>query len=407
MAHAQFDTAVPALLLTIGAHEWDYGALATVRTLGRVGVPMWATASRPHSPLAASRYLTREVPWPTTGDESQADLVAAIVRMAQHIGTPAVAIAGDDETAVLIAAHRDVLAEHLKLPVIAPELPGQLASKGGLAQLCAAHGTPTPRSVTPTSWADVAQFASEAAFPFVLKNPDPFSRLVDPAVAATTKVIGVAELEVALTNWQPGEPLLIQEFIPETDSEDWYVEAVFDDAAAPVVAFSGQKLRAFPAGTGVGTLSVSAVNPRVIAGACEFAGAIGYSGVCDMDWRYDRRDDTYKLIDFNPRRGAQFRLFQSDTGIDVVRALHLLLTGRRVKAGRQVAGIHHVVGVLDQKAFRSQRRSHRAGPALIQRGPMERSWWAADDPAPAWRFATQLGPVAKLTHAVRAPFQRN
>ena len=407
MATTGYDSSVPALLLTIGAHEWDYGALATVRTLGRVGVPMWATVGRPLTPLAASRYLTAAVPWPTTGAESAGDLVAAMRRMAEGIGVPAVAIAGDDETAVLLAAHREELAECLRLPHVAPELPAQLAGKSSLAALCAAHGTPAPRSLTPSSWTDVTQFACVAAFPFVLKNPDPFARLVAPAVTATTKVVDAAELQQALAHWEPGEPLLIQEFIPEADSEDWYVEAVFDDSAAPVVAFSGRKLRAYPTGTGVGTLSVSAVNSRLIAAACEFAGAIGYSGVCDMDWRYDRRDDTYKLIDFNPRRGAQFRLFQSDTGVDVVRALHLLLTGRRVPAGRQLEGIHHVVGVLDQRAYRNQRRGHQDGPRLIQRGRVERSWWAADDPAPARRFAAQLGPIAKVTKAIGAPFRHN
>ena len=406
MVGADFDTSVPALLLTIGAHEWDYGALATVRTLGRVGVPVWATVARPRLPLASSRYLAGAIPWPTAGAESAAALIAAIDGMLQQIGRPTVAIAGDDETAVLLAAHREHFST-LMLPKVAPDLPARLASKGGLAELCAAHGTPTPRTAVPTSWAEVAQFTSVAQFPCVVKNPEPFSRLVTPAVAATTKVANLSELESALSNWQPGEPLLIQEFVPEEDSEDWYVEAVFDDAGAPVVAFSGQKLRAYPVGTGVGTLSVSTVNRRVLDVACDFAGKIGYSGACDMDWRYDRRDDTYKLIDFNPRRGAQFRLFQSDTGIDVVRALHLQLTGRPVPAGRQVAGVHHVVGVLDQKAYRDQRRAGRAGPRLLQRGRVERSWWAADDPAPAWRFATQLGPAAKVADALRAPFRRN
>lgn len=68
---------------------------------------------------------------------------------------------------------------------------------------------------------------------------------------------------------------------------------------------------------------------------------------------------------------------------------------------------HHVVGVLDQRAYRNQRRGHQDGPRLIQRGRVERSWWAADDPAPARRFAAQLGPIAKVTKAIGAPFRHN
>lgn len=63
-----------------------------------------------------------------------------------------------------------------------------------------------------------------------IEECDPFARLVAPAVTATTKVVDAAELQQALAHWEPGEPLLIQEFIPEADSEDWYVEAVFDNS---------------------------------------------------------------------------------------------------------------------------------------------------------------------------------
>jgi len=41
----------------------------------------------------------------------------------------------------------------------------------------------------------------------------------------------------------------------------------------------------------------------------------------------------YHLLDFNPRPGAQFRLFTDRAGTDVVRAQHLDLTGRAVPAG--------------------------------------------------------------------------
>ena len=62
-----FDTHTPALLLMIGDHTWDYGALATVRTLGRVGVPVYVALADSANPVAASKYLTQAFPWLTTG----------------------------------------------------------------------------------------------------------------------------------------------------------------------------------------------------------------------------------------------------------------------------------------------------------------------------------------------------
>ncbi|MFI0432450.1 MAG: ATP-grasp domain-containing protein [Candidatus Nanopelagicales bacterium] len=393
------DRSVPGVIFTIGDHTWDYGALATIRTLGRVGVPTYAMVPTLDLPAVSSKYLTEAVLTPTTGEEPEDALVAAMRRTCDVIGRPAVGIAGDDETAVLLARRAASFEGQLLLPQVPPELPARLASKSGLAELCAEAGAPTPRSTTPADWAQLDAFEASATYPLVLKNPEPFSRLVSPGVDRTTRVADRSELEQALSAWQPGNALLVQEFIPEDASEDWYVEALFNDASEPVVVFTGRKLRAYPVSTGIGTLSESVANPDLAELATDFARTIGYAGLADMDWRLDHRDGQYKLLDFNPRRGAQFRLFQSTAGIDVVRALHLELTGRPMPSGRQIDGIRHVVGLQDQRAYAAGRKSGTEGPPPFQRGRVERAWWAADDPRPALHFSRGL--AAKATGRVR------
>ncbi len=390
-------TCPPALLLMIGDHTWDYGAVATVRTLGRVGVPVYVALADPANPVTSSRYLTKAVTWPTTGAESDDQLVAEIRHIcATQIGRPAVAIAGDDESAVVLARRRADLADVLLLPDIDPKLPDLLASKGSLAQLCDDTGTPTPATIAPATREDLQAFAARAHFPLVVKNPQPFSRLVDRAVPTTTKVDDSESLFALLSNWRPGTPLLVQEFLPQATSQDWYVAAVLTDDHEPAVAFSGRKVRAYPDATGVGTLSLSQYNPVLIQTAMRFCQTIGYSGVCDMDWRLDERDGVYKLLDFNPRRGAQFSTFRSAKGMDVVRALYLVMTGRSVPLGPQVDGVRHVVGVLDQRAYLGRR--HLPGePGPLGGLGAERAWWASDDPVPGLKFAAQLGPWGRLT----------
>lgn len=398
MTRAGYDTSVPALLLMIGEHAWDYGAVATVRTLGRVGIPVYVALADTDHPVTASKYLTGVIPWRTTGGESEDTLVAGIRDACRTIGRKAVAIAGDDESAVLLARRRTDLADVLLLPDIAPELPDRLAAKGALAELCAATGTPTPRTIAPRTFDEVADFAATAAFPLVVKNPEPFSRLVARSVPTTTKVDDRIALESLLTDWSPETPLVIQEFLPQSTSQDWYVAATLTDSHTPAVAFSGRKLRAFPDATGVGTLSESRYDAHLIETAVEFCAKVGYSGVCDMDWRLDERDGVFKLLDFNPRRGAQFRTFRSSADVDVVRALHLVMTGRRVPEGQEVDGIRHVVGILDQKAFLAQSGTPTAtGYPPLQPRRSERSWWAIDDPGPWWTFTRQLGPFQRLT----------
>jgi hypothetical protein len=58
----------------------------------------------------------------------------------------------------------------------------------------------------------------------------------------------------------------------------------------------------------------------------------------------------YKLVDLNPRVGAQFRLFEDGAGVDVARALYLDLTGRCVRASRPIEGRTFVVDFHDLAA---------------------------------------------------------
>ena len=124
-------------------------------------------------------------------------------------------------------------------------------------------------------------------------------------------------------------------------------------------------------------------NSRLAAEATRFCRAVGYRGIVDMDWRYDRRDDQYKLIDCNPRIGAQFRLLENDAGIDFARALHLGLTGREIPRGRQQVGRGFSAEPYDARAVVAYRRMEPdASPAVRPRGHVELGWLAWDDPLP-------------------------
>ncbi|HEY2667919.1 MAG TPA: ATP-grasp domain-containing protein, partial [Actinomycetota bacterium] len=129
--------------------------------------------------------------------------------------------------------------------------------------------------------------------------------------------------------------------------------------------------------------------------ASDLCQRLGFCGIADLDWRFDELDGSYKLLDFNPRMGAQFRLFETDAGVDVVRAMHLHLTGRAVPAGRQVDGRRIVVENLDALATVTYRRNGGTRPAPVARTNTELAWLALDDPLPAVLMTARVvGPAA-------------
>jgi hypothetical protein len=120
--------------------------------------------------------------------------------------------------------------------------------------------------------------------------------------------------------------------------------------------------------------------PELAERAGQLCRRVGYSGVADLDWRYDRRDGRYNLVNFNPR-SAQFRLFENVHGVDVVRAMHLDLTGRDVPDVPQAERRVFVAGQLDVPSVMAWlREEHRLPSDLLYVRPTERVWIRRDDP---------------------------
>ena len=184
---------------------------------------------------------------------------------------------------------------------------------------------------------------------------------------------------------------IIQEYIPPEHAEDWIFHGYCNAQAECMVKFTGRKYRSWPAQAGVTTFASAETNEELLDLGSKFLHAVGYSGIVDMDWRYDRRDKRFKLVDFNPRLGANFRLFITANEIDVVRAAHLDLTGREIPRGPQIDKRYLMIENLDLVS----RLVARSAPAKStrQNSRTELAWFAVDDLAPfvimAIRFSWQ------------------
>jgi predicted ATP-grasp superfamily ATP-dependent carboligase len=374
----------PALLLKLGSYPVHHGSVGAVRTLGRLGVPVYAIVEDRLTPTALSRYVRRPLVWPTTGAERATELVAGVLAIAEQLGARAVVIPTDDEAALLVSEHRDRLAGEFMLPAVPSSLPRRLATKSSLAELCNQHGVPTPACAAPATIAELQDVAAQIGFPVVLKNDAPWLRLANPAVSSSTLVEHPDDLARLAATWSAMPSVLVQEYIPRQHAQDWITHAYVGEQPASVVAFTGIKRRSWPPGAGVTAVAESVRNEHLATKSVDFCRAIGYRGIADLDWRLDTRDGRYRLLDFNPRVGAQFRAFETDAGIDVVRALYLDLTGQRIPPGRQIDG-RYVVEHLAVPAAVADRRERRAAraPHRRRRTRTRLAWLAADDPLPA------------------------
>ncbi|MDL5154704.1 ATP-grasp domain-containing protein [Actinomycetospora termitidis] len=378
------DRSVPAVLLKLGSYPLHHGGLGVVRTLGRCGVDVYAVTEGRFTPAAVSRHLAGRLTWPTTGAEDPSELAEGLHAIARTIGRRAVLVPTDDESAVAVAELGDELADDFLFPRCAdPGLPRRLASKEGLHEVCVRHGVPTPAAVVPTSLAEVEEYAAHGTFPVVVKSRAPFERHRRPSVRSSTVVREPDELRALARDWNDSDPsVILQEYLPRESSEDWVVHAYASPTEDPVL-FTGVKLRSWPPHAGITTAGRARWNPELAELATRLFTATGFHGIADLDVRRDLRDGRYKLVDFNPRVGAQFRLFEDAAGIDVVRAQHLSLTGRPVPRAPFPEGRAFVVEDFDYVARVAYRGDRTDGPAPAGRSPLaEHAWFALDDPLP-------------------------
>ncbi|MEV8511762.1 hypothetical protein [Dactylosporangium sp. NPDC051484] len=409
MPAVRLDTSVPALLVRIGRYPVHAGTLGVVRSLGRLGVPVYVITEDRLTPIALSRYVAGRFVWPDSAWHETGRLVENLCAIGRSLGRPAVAVATDDEAAVLLAEHADTLGEYFLLPRVTPSLPRRLASKRGLFELCAANDVPTPHTVFPTSREDLLRFADELTFPVVAKNVAPWTRLRSPAVPTTTVVSSGRELLDRFAGLDDLSGVLLQEYIPHEQAEDWFVHAYCDEGSATAPSFVGRKAYAWPPGRGC-TADARAERNQALSDLTErFCKEVGYRGVNDLDWRYDRRDGRFKLVDFNPRVGAQFRFGQTEDGVDVVRALHLAMTGRTVPAGDQDYSRRLIVENLYAPA-RVLHRLARLPAAPPSSAPQVRShgaWLEASgrDPLPVLAMVLRFGGQA-VAAVLRGVYRR-
>jgi len=386
---ASFDSSVPVLIFKIGRYPLSHGILGAIRSFGRVGVPVHAVSEDRLVPYAFSRFLSGHIVLPTTGEESTDVLLSELSRMAERLGRPSLLIPTDDESAIFVAEQQASLRSSFILPAIEPGLPRALASKRTLSLLCGRHGVDMPTTHFAKSVEDVLAFAEGARFPIVVKNSEPWIRITVPAVRSTTIVESPSALASLVRTWTSNPQVILQEYIPRARAEDWIFHGYFDRNSGPLVAFTGLKQRSWPPHAGATAAGVALPNAELANRATDFCRKLGYRGIVDMDWRLDLRDGRYKLVDFNPRLGANFRLFVNKAGIDVVRAQHLDLTGRGVPTSTQISGRTLIVENLDLASRLIGGAGHAIPMPRVAR-QTELAWFAWDDPLPFFAMALRF-----------------
>lgn len=369
------------------------GALAIMRSLGRLGVPVYGVDPDPRSPAMLSRYCRERFVFGL--DERDPDrFLERLGEVGRRLGRPAILIPTSDETAQFVVDHAGALSQWFIFPRNDPGMISRLVSKKGMYELALKHGIPTPVTLFPRSLEEVKAFLPRITFPVMLKGIFG-NRLQSQGKDKMVVVHSRAELIQKYRAMEDPEMpnLMLQEYIPGDDDQIHIFNGYFDRESRCLASFTGHKIRQFPVHVGCASLGVCRTNEEVARTTIRFMQAIGYQGILDIGYRYDHRDGKYKVLDANPRVGQAFRLFVAQNDMDVVKSLYLDLTGQPQFAIVPREGRRWLIEDYDLiSSFHYFQEGTLGLGAWVRsfKGVEEAAWFSWSDPRPSFKMVGGL-----------------
>ncbi len=357
-----------------------------MRSLGRLGVPIYGVDAERLTPAFFSKYCRGKFVWDIDRAPANSSL-DFLDELGSRIGQRSILIPTSDPGTMFVADQTDRLADKFIFPDRSASLVRSLCSKREMYHLARQFNVLTPETAFPRSRADVVEYLDAARLPILVK---PIYSRSSSGGAKSWRMFLAHSAQVLLDRYDAIEDLsapnvMLQEYIPGGDKMTWVFNGYFNRDGDCLLGFTGRKLRNYPSYFGQASLGICEHNDVVYKIVTTFMKEIGYSGVLDIGFRYDTRDGNYKLHDVNPRLGAMFRVFVGNTGMDVSRALYQDMTHQPVNSDKALDGRKWMVEDVD---WISALRYWRDGNLSIKEwlrsisGINEKAFFSKDDPWP-------------------------
>jgi predicted ATP-grasp superfamily ATP-dependent carboligase len=322
----------------------DYQGLGIVRSLGRHGVPVCIVDDE-CSIARFSRYATHAIRTPSLRDErATVDVLLDVGRRLDLNGW--VLYPTRDETVAALARYRSALTGRFRVPTPAWETTQWIWDKRNTATIAGRLGIPTPR----TSWPRTVEELEEIPFdgPVAIK-PAIKEHFIYKTKAKAWRADTRAErrelFERAAGYVEPGE-VMVQQLIPGSGDQQFAYAAFFKDGRA-IGSMVVRRRRQHPPEFGRASTFVETIDlPALEALSLRFLNAIGYYGLVELEYKLDRRDGEYKLLDVNGRTWG-YHTIGAGAGVDFPYLLYADQMGEPVNPCRGRAGVNWVRLVTD------------------------------------------------------------
>jgi D-aspartate ligase len=154
--------------------------------------------------------------------------------------------------------------------------------------------------------------------------------------------------------------LTFQEYVPGDDPDHWSFHGFADEAGHVLASFIGRKIRTFPAGSGESAFIELAHDDGLEALGRDIAARCPLRGFFKMDFKRDRRDGRWHLLEINARASLWLNVAAVNNVNLASAAYEYLVHGRTPAPARGSTHYRWLSFALDR----------RAAAQLMQRGEL-------------------------------------
>ena len=282
----------PAVVLGLGQN-----GMATVRALGRVGVPVIGIDTDLTQPGAQTRYCTKI----QCDDFVSAGpgLLETLIELGQSLDEKGVIFPSGDLNLDLVSEQREKLEPYFHLALAPKEEARRFLNKKSFLQFAIENDFPIPQTYLTEGREDIRDIAREIAYPCLIK---PFLHSNSEWKNHFDTRLFLADSEdMLLALYERIAPvhqdLLIQEYMPGGDSQVYWGVSYLNAQGDPLAVWTGRKLRMYPRGFGTATLAESLREPWVAENAVAILQKMGLRGYGVVEFKKDRRDGRFKITE--------------------------------------------------------------------------------------------------------------
>jgi D-aspartate ligase len=287
--------------VVIGGHVQGLGI---VRMLGSKKIPVVLMDVTGYNVARFSKYCSRFIKMPADIFESEQKFCDFLKEKSQQYNLQDwLLFPTDDQTVAYISRNKGELSDYYTVWTPAWDVVEQCYNKKLTYSLAKKTGVPYPHTCSVEDIQELHDIAAGLCYPVIVK----------PAVRhkfseATHAQFYVAENREELLDYYKlalevisSDEILIQEMIP-CRVEDNVEVGVFFCQGKISKSVTIKKIRQIPMKGGTGTsYQIIPDNPLLLGYCKDLLESINYYGICDLEFIWDQRDKTYKVIDINPR----------------------------------------------------------------------------------------------------------